>query len=172
MNDAELQELKRQLQELRDKEAIREQISAYARAMDRIDTELAKTVFHRDSWAEYGDYKTNGWDFAEQGPNFQRTLPAYTHAMNNISIWIDDNSHARSECYAHNIIRRSLGEGQDQDEHIHVRYVDEWVKEDGRWQIMHRVMLSDLRWLNAPQPTSNDVTGSRDRNDPSYFPGR
>lgn len=167
-------ELTAQVQQLRDKEEIRQQIVTYARAMDRIDTDLAKTVFHRDAYVDYGAFKGRAWAFLEQSPDYQRTLVGYAHQMSTMSIWLLGPASARSETYGDTTIRSSLPDGSIQDRRPLARYIDEWVKADGRWQIMRRTLLIDLDQTFPPQPAamSGKPGGSRDRSDPSYFPER
>lgn len=155
--DREIQQLKEQVQALLDKEEIRQQISAYSRAMDRGDMDLARAVFHRDSIVDYGEFfKGNGWDFVEAAPNYQKaTLVAASHAMSNISIWLLDERRARSEAYGDATLRSRLPDGNAQDRRVLTRYVDEWVKSDGRWQIMNRKLLIDLEQIGLPHaPTA------------------
>lgn len=53
--------MERQIAELIEKEAIREQIYNYCRALDRIDNELGYSVFAEDSKVDYGPtYKGDG----------------------------------------------------------------------------------------------------------------
>lgn len=174
--DRELQQLKLQVQALLDKEEIRQQISAYSRAMDRRDMELARTVFHRDSIVDFGDFfRGNGWDFVEATPDYQKTtLIAASHAMSNVSIWLLDQGRARSEAYGDATLRSRLPDGNVQDRRVLARYVDEWVKSDARWQIMNRKLLVELEQVfppHAPTADAGESMGRRDREDPSYFPG-
>ena len=46
--------MERQIAELIEKEAIREQIYTYCRALDRIDNELGYSVFAEDAKVDYG----------------------------------------------------------------------------------------------------------------------
>lgn len=165
----ELRQLRRQVQELMDKEAIRQQIATYCRAMDRMDTELAKTVFHRNSTVDYGAFKGSGWAFADNAPKFQSTLVGYLHGALTISIWLRSGTTARSEYYGDTTMRARLPDGNVQDRRALVRYVDDWVKEDDRWQIMRRRMLSELDQLQPPRPPGAEPAGRRDRTDPSYL---
>ena len=56
--------MERKLAELIEKEAIREQIYNYCRALDRIDNELGYTIFAEDAKVDYGPtYKGTGRGF-------------------------------------------------------------------------------------------------------------
>ena len=48
------------LEKLVEKDAIRDQYYVYARALDRIDNPLGKTVFAEDAQVDYGP--TYGWN--------------------------------------------------------------------------------------------------------------
>ena len=54
------------MQKLIEKEAIRDQIYTYCRALDRIDNELGYTVFSKDAQVDYGDtYRGTGRGFID-----------------------------------------------------------------------------------------------------------
>ena len=93
--------MERQLQELIEKEAIREQIYTYCRALDRIDNELGYTVFAEDAKVDYGPtYKGDGRGFIDMMLNMHRGMVATHHMMTNILIkFNDDMTRAASETY-------------------------------------------------------------------------
>ena len=55
-----------ELEKLVEKDAIRDQYYVYARALDRIDNPLGKTVFAEDAQVDYGPtYKGTGYGFID-----------------------------------------------------------------------------------------------------------
>ena len=54
------------LQQLADREAIRERLYRYCRSMDRVDAPLGQSIFHEDATADYGPiFKGRGRDMIE-----------------------------------------------------------------------------------------------------------
>lgn len=93
--------MERQIAELIEKEAIREQIYNYCRALDRIDNELGYSVFAEDSKVDYGPtYKGDGRGFIDMMLNMHRTMVSTHHMMTNILIkFNEDMTRAASETY-------------------------------------------------------------------------
>ena len=91
----------RQIAELIEKEAIREQIYTYCRALDRIDNELGYSVFADDAKVDYGPtYKGTGRGFIDMMLEQHRRMVSTHHMMTNILIKLgDDMTHAASETY-------------------------------------------------------------------------
>lgn len=84
--------MERQIAELIEKEAIREQIYNYCRALDRIDNELGYSVFAEDSKVDYGPtYKGDGRGFIDMMLNMHRTMVSTHHMMTNILIKFNED---------------------------------------------------------------------------------
>jgi hypothetical protein len=155
------------VQELVDREAIRQLLYRYCRAVDRIDPDLGYSIWHDDAIADYGaDYY--------QGParglidliceNHRRVI-GHSHQITNITLEIDGDQ-AATEAYHVAALRATVG-GQLKQFTIWGRYLDRWSRRNGRWGIDKRTMIRDLDKVS--DVTALSVTrGSRDRNDPSY----
>lgn len=79
--------MEHKLAELIEKEAIREQIYNYCRALDRIDNELGYTIFAEDAKVDYGPtYKGSGRGFIDMMLNMHRGMVSTHHMMTNILI--------------------------------------------------------------------------------------
>src|SRR4051794_1228570 len=59
------QELQRKVEELWDREAIRQCIHRYARGVDRFDRELILSAFHPDALDEHGKFVGNPKEFVD-----------------------------------------------------------------------------------------------------------
>ena len=59
--------LESRLQDLTDREAIREVIHRYCQAVDRCDLELLKGCYHPDGYDDHGFFAGNAHDFADYG---------------------------------------------------------------------------------------------------------
>lgn len=163
----------RQVRELQDRQAIRDAIHAYCRAVDRFDRELLLSVYHPDAIDDHGMIVAGpeafaDWVFAYHGRFQHRTQ----HIVTNHHCELAGDT-ARTETYwmfvAVNRERPPLSLGGG-------RYIDRFERRAGRWAIAARKCLLD--WSGAPGevPMPQEAldaflaTGapSRDRKDPSY----
>ena len=81
-----------ELEKLIEKDAIRDQIYNYCRALDRIDNELGYTVFAEDAVVDYGPtYKGTGRGFIDMMLKMHRTMVSTHHMMTNILIKFDED---------------------------------------------------------------------------------
>jgi hypothetical protein len=166
------------------KQAITEVIYRYCRALDRMDRELADSVWHPDGTADYGP--------TFQGPaaglldclwSNHAKLLGHSHQVTNILIEVRGDR-AGSEAY----VTGTLWNRSDSGVLTHMvalgRYLDRWSRRDGVWAIDHRRFVYDLAY-SSPPPTPGDAHGDgltrlatqrdprhtaarRDREDPSY----
>ncbi len=148
--------------------AIADQLSNYARAMDRIDAELGHGVWHEDGTADYGAmYQGSGRGFVDWVCTTHAQMIAHAHRITNVLIHVDGD-HAGSEAYVHATLRFSR-EGREQIGTVFGRYIDRWSRRDERWAIDHRVYVQDMDEVrDAGAPLIGPFGGSRDRGDPSY----
>ncbi|MEU4839505.1 nuclear transport factor 2 family protein [Nocardia testacea] len=156
------------LTQLLDKQEITETLAAYCRAMDRIDVELARSVFHPDAVADYGAMFTGtGYEFAEFIAAVHPGLETHIHHLGSISITVDGDT-AGSEAYVMARLRSRGADGTLTDIISHGRYVDRWQRRDGVWRISHRRYLHALDETRTVPAPLFPVGGSRDRTDPAY----
>jgi ketosteroid isomerase-like protein len=157
------------------KQAITEVIYTYCRALDRMDLELAHTVWHPDGTADYGVSMFQGtgagfidWVWVQHAGMF-----SHSHQITNILIDIDvDGDRAGSEAY----VTAALRLPADGDQAVEIlsrgRYVDTWSRRGGRWAIDHRRYAEDFTSTYPVTPMeATDAAlrvARRDRDDPSY----
>ena len=156
------------------KQAITEMIYTYCRALDRMDLELAHTVWHPDGTADYGASMFQGtgagfidWVWVQHAAMF-----AHSHQITNVLIEVDGDR-AGSEAYVTAALRLAADDdGQAVEIVSRGRYVDTWSRRDGRWAIDHRRFAEDFTSsASVPAMESPDAavrTARRDRDDPSY----
>lgn len=151
-----------------DKLAIAEQITNYARAMDRIDRELGYAVWHGDGTARYGTmFDGTARDFIDWVCHQHSRMVAHVHRISNILITLDGDR-AASEAYVHAVLRFEQ-DGVMQQGTAYGRYLDRWSRRNGRWAIDHREYVQDIDEVgNAGPPLVGAIGGRRDRTDPSY----
>lgn len=90
--ESRLEHLERELTTLRDREAIRDVLHRYCRAVDRADTEMLKTCYWPDGFDDHGFFGGNAMEFCEYITPLLRKTAATTHSMSNPIIDLDGNS--------------------------------------------------------------------------------
>jgi hypothetical protein len=129
------------LQDLLDKDALRDIALRYSRAIDRMDLELLKTVYHPDAIDDHGVW-FNGpaSEFIAQLPKINDRLEALHHSITN-SFYRIDGDRADGELYFNAYQRTKPPESL----HITVRgrYLDNYERRDGVWRIAYRRLVWD-----------------------------
>jgi SnoaL-like domain len=161
------------------KQAITEAIYRYCRALDRMDRELADTVWHPDGTADYGvTYQGAASGLLDQFWSHHAELLGHAHQVTNILIEVDGDR-AGSESYAIGSLWDMPEAGPLTRMVTFGRYFDRWSCRDGVWAIDHRRFVYDVVFLSPPDATGHLATltaqrdprntaGRRDRTDPSY----
>jgi hypothetical protein len=159
--------------ELVAKQAITEVIYTYCRALDRMDWDLAHTVWHPDGTADYGAnmFQGTGAGFLEWVWTQHAGMMGHSHQITNILIAVDGDR-AASEAYVTAALRLHADGAQASEIVSRGRYVDAWSRRDGRWAIDHRRFAEDFTSTYPVTPMEPAEaaarTGRRDRDDPSY----
>ena len=154
------------LQTLVDKDAIRELVLLYCRAVDRKDVALLRDLYTDDATDSHGDSfdgPANAYcDFIEKSlPH----MPYSGHHVCNHLVCVDGDS-ASGEVYAlaYHVIPNRSG-GQDED-FMAVRYIDNYRRcEDGKWRFSRRVVTYDLK---IRRPFEGGGLLGQGEADPSY----
>lgn len=151
------------------KDEITEGLAAYCRAVDRLDMDLGRSVFHEDAVADYGAmYQGTGYGFMDFVRAAHLTMQTTGHHIGGITIRVD-GERAGSECYVIARLRMASPDGTLTDIVSHGRYVDDWERRaDGVWRIAHRRYLHTMDERRTVEAASFPTTGSRDADDPSY----
>src|SRR5450759_4584519 len=117
-----------QLDELLAKQQITEQLYTYCRAFDRMDRDLALSVWHAGGTVQYGAgplqpvevYLGPSWDF-------RWTLNNSSHQVTNILIEISGDR-AASEAYVTATLQHEPVDNRIVEHIYHGRYVDSWSR--------------------------------------------
>lgn len=154
------------------KQAIAEQLYRYCRSFDRMDNELALSVWHADGTVQYGNQPTRSIaDYLGPSSEYRWTLQNCSHQITNLLIEVR-GARAVSEAYVTASLQEQEVEGRVIENLFRGRYVDRWSQRDGRWAIDHRIFIPDsyarIDTPAFPLPVFFEV-GSRDRADPSYI---
>ena len=152
--------------DLADKFAITEQIYRYCRSVDRLDVSLGHSVFHEDSYADFGGYKGPGRGWIDYICVEHLNFLHHSHQVTNIVIEVDGDR-AGSEAYVTARLRFKDGETVKERQYW-ARYVDSWSRRDGHWAIDRRDCVIDFDSEEEVNPMRDYEQSRRDRQDPSY----
>jgi ketosteroid isomerase-like protein len=168
------------LQELLDREAIRDLIHRYCRAIDRCDAELLTSCYHEDAIEDHGGLFYGSRDeWVSFVIEDLRGSAATTHMTSNLSIELDgDRAYAESYVLA-------AGETLPTADGAQLlllggRYIDRFARREGEWRIVKRVLVVDWSHIQpltpafgdgAADPAAAQLTirrGLRSHEDPAY----
>lgn len=185
----------RTLVAMADRQAIENVLGTYCRAIDRLDVDLLKSVYHPDGFDDHGEIKLNAHEFADKIIATLRDLCVYSmHTVTQTVIDVDGDQ-AFSEAYYlgyHAIdggeesiqkffdpiyLAEQKAAGNIRRPHVYIcggRYIDVLRKRDGQWRIQHRRMTNEFA-ISQPETNRGEgvpaafFTGSaRDRSDAVY----
>ena len=162
------------LQELLAKQAITEVLHRYCRGLDRMDREMAESVWHPGGTADYGPmFNGTGTGFLDWVWGAHAGMARHSHMVSNALIEVDVAAGtAVSETYISVWLRTPPHDGVVLDLFGRGRYVDRWSRRDGVWAIDHRRYVDDLQRMQESRASSltdgSSATGRRDRTDPSF----
>lgn len=153
---------------LADKQAIRDLVYTYCRAVDRLDIPLGHSIWHDDAYADYGEdfYQGPGKGVIDAICQSHLHLLSHSHQVTNILIELDGTK-AGSEAYVYGTMRL-LREGRLMQMGVWARYLDSWEKRGGRWGIVHRMVVYDHEEIREATPMGQAIRSTRDAKDPSY----
>ena len=160
--------------EMADREAIRECIYRYCRAIDRCDFELLASVYWPDAVEEHDPFFGSIADFMEFTKTILKTMDQTSHLVGNILIDIKGDT-AFVETYVRAYHRLSRANGERYDFVTASRYLDVMKRADDEWRISRRKVSRD--WYREYQDSADweaDVfgkpfkPGTRFPDDPSY----
>lgn len=154
--------LEQRLVRLEAESIIRAQCHRYCRALDRVDEDLLRSVFHPDSTHEHGAFKGTSAEFCNYAMATVRALDWTQHFLSNVSIEIQGDA-ARVESYFlafHRLNQGRPGSGvfhahdlrQHEDVVIGGRYLDRFEYREGEWKIAHRQGINEWESWTSVDP--------------------
>lgn len=165
--------------ELLDKQSCAELVYRLARAIDRCDEKLLRSLFHPDATDDHGVFHGTAGDFATWVMPVLGSMRRTQHCICNVLIEVKgDKAYGESYFIAHHALPQDGG--KDQFMIAAGRYLDKFERRDGAWKIAHRHASYD--WNSAVPSTDSWnraepgawTFGERGEGDKSYanFAGR
>ena len=166
-----------ELQALLARQAITEVIYRYARAIDRMDEALLRSVFHPGSRhfhfyqgpSSAPEREAGGddpGDFVRFALNVLSVHTRTHHQLGNTLIEFDSDTHAQVETYF-TAYHRMRAQGDplasddafetEMDYFVAGRYLDRFELHDGAWKIAHRTGMTD--WVRLESPSPRGIAG-------------
>lgn len=167
------------LDQLLDREAIRDCLYRYCRGIDRADEAALRSSYWPDATDRHG---------ATSGPVegfFDRVKAAWArgarnvHHVGNILIEMRADGFAEVESYFLALQRGPGPDGIERQVMLSGRYCDRFARRGGEWRVLERVVVYD--WVDhqtPPDGTEAERFGARQPigapwpADPAYWPGR
>jgi hypothetical protein len=158
------------VQELLDKEAIRQVVLRYCRGVDRADAELIASAYHPEAVDEHGGARYTGETVGAGIVELTSSSRVTMHHVTNQLIDLFGPDRAASETYFTVWQTMDRG-GAEHTLHALGRYLDRMERRGGEWRIARRLVIVEFTRLLPPSddmPPSAPGLGRRDRHDPSY----
>jgi hypothetical protein len=163
-----------QFREMVAKDAIRDVLHLYCRAMDRCDLELLESVFHEDAREDHGGlHEGSAREFCALAIDYVRRMAMVAHYVANALIRVVGDV-ALVESYGI-ALHRIPDDQEGFDSVFGARLLDRFEHRDGAWRIAHRRVVYDWNRDTAVAQTwgrgffsGEPQGGAMDRSDPSY----
>lgn len=160
------QDMTKALQQLVDKDAIRDLVLCYSRAIDRNDVELLKDLYTEDATDTHGDsFDGSAEDYCKFIEAALPHMPYSGHHVCNHMISVNgDEGNGEVYALAYHVIPNRDG-GREED-FMAVRYIDNYRRcADGKWRFSKRVVTYDLQ---IRRPFTGGGLLGQGADDPSY----
>ena len=138
---AEMSTNAQELNDMLDRDKIRDCINRLARGEDRRDGDMLKACYWPDSAFDYGMYKGEFPDYLAWVVPGADAITNTQHIIAQCLVELDGEK-ANAETHVVSYHRVDMGEGE-RDTCIGGRYLDRMEKRGGEWRIAHRTMLYD-----------------------------
>jgi ketosteroid isomerase-like protein len=157
------------LQELLDRQAIRDCVHRYARGLDRHDDEMVASAYHEDAIDHHGDFLGSPADFISWANELHEAdwILHHHHLTTHTAEISGDTAHAETYC-----IGTFLRAGEAVVDMAGGRYIDRLERREGEWRIVAREVV--IEWACAADVAASRFDagafpdGTWDRTDPSY----
>jgi hypothetical protein len=138
------------VQELLDREAIRDCMYLYCRGIDRADEKALRRSYWPEAQESHGAYTGPSEGFIRYALDVFKTGPRNIHLVSNILIEFSSQTEAAVESYFTALQRGADGQGVVRQYLIVGRYCDRFEKRGTEWRVIERVVAYD--WLEEQKP--------------------
>ena len=143
-----------QLQDILDREAIRDCLYRYCRGIDRADEAALRSAYWPDGTDQHGPYKGSASGFIDWAIKALRHAERNIHQIHNILIEFKTGG-AQVESYFSAFQRQPDAAGDMVELDMKGRYLDWFVKRGDEWRILNRVVVFD--WVvSTPAPAESE----------------
>ena len=150
------------VQQLLDREAIRECMFRYCRGIDRCDEQALRSAYWPDATDQHGPYQGSASGFIDWALQKLQACERAVHIISNLSITFHEPSAAAVESYFQALQREPDAQGVQREMFLAGRYIDRFEKRDGEWRIAKRMVVYDwMRHLGTPEGTEAQRFGAR-----------
>ncbi len=134
-----------------DKRACSDLIFRLARALDRCDGPLLRSLFHPDATDDHGYFKGTAAEFADWVLPLLETMERTQHTISNVLVDVaGDRAVGEAYFVAYHDLAGAGGEPLRMT--AAGRYLDRFERREGQWKFAHRAAVYD--W-NAVEPRSD-----------------
>ncbi|MCR5859038.1 nuclear transport factor 2 family protein [Mesorhizobium sp. J428] len=138
------------LNELIDREAIRDCLYRYCRGIDRGDEAALRSSYWPDATDQHGAYSGPVEGFIQMALGVFKTNPRNIHQVSNILIEFRGASDARVETYFNALQRGPGQDGVVRQFLLAGRYCDAFEKRGDEWRVARRTVVYD--WVEEQTP--------------------
>ena len=159
-----------EVQDLLDKQAIRELMVRYCRGLDRMDADLIASAYHPDAVDDHGGRSFAGVDIGRAIVDWSRELNvvAGSHHITNQMIRVNGDI-AASESYYSGFMLERRDNGSERTIQMVGRYLDRLERRNGEWRITERLVVPEMVRYLPPSPDGPHWHfDRRPEPDPSY----
>jgi hypothetical protein len=165
---AELECLRREVRELKDRQEIRDCVNRYCRGLDRLDPDLLARAYHPEAMDRHGPFIGKRDEFVDWAIKLCEPFDVVHHSLTTHNCEIEgDTAYAESYCifFAATPDSDRLAAGG-------ARYIDQLERIDGTWAIISRCEILDCCFEVTKSDAFGgawvEVKGRKDREDLSY----
>lgn len=179
-------------QRIADRMQIQDVMYRWCRAVDRLDYNEIRSVFHPDANDSHGVYNGGIEGLIEWIRERHKSIPFSMHQVSNMLIEFASPDVALAETYLRTTQRypkeamaalaqlASVGDDAPEtgrDLWTCSRYLDRFERRNGEWRIADRVVIQDWKLITPlpqqlPQNVPGSVVGRRDSEDPMFLARR
>jgi hypothetical protein len=130
------------LQQLLDREAIRDCIYRFCRGVDRVDEEALRSVYWPDATGRHGAHQGDATSFIQSVMTNRRAGGRAIHLIGNVLIELRGDV-AAVESYFRTTLDGRDAQNRPQETLLAGRYIDRFERRNGEWRVSARTVVYD-----------------------------